>query len=205
MKWPLHRKIGIGITLLGLAPLVYAMSLSHSHNWKPLEREIKLVPGRVQSPEFETDLNGRYVISLVFDALPSQLQKERCEIGIPSSQDECEGISRTLHFAWQVVSSEGENIRSGSYVPSSFSGFETNFAQFQAKRRGRQSVILTIQRDGGDLNAARPRLVVEAGPEYWETIPDLYGFSLFWAKTVGLFGLLWLVAPICLQVLRNKR
>jgi hypothetical protein len=64
---------------------------------------------------------------------------------------------------------------------------------------------LEIKREAGNLNTVRPRVVVEPGGEYFEGIPELVGYSLFWAKTIGSLGLIFLVVPLGLQLLGRRK
>ena len=198
MPWPLHRKIGIGITLIGIAPLAYATYLGYSHDWEPLRVPVLLTPGEFRSPEFKTDLNGRYLINLSLDRLKGpDFDRAQCMMGVnlPSTVLNCDGISRTVGFDWQVVGNDGKVIQSGSYAPLAFSSTATAFAEFQGKRGGHQTVVLKIRRDAGAFNAAHPKLVVEVGPEYSEGLPEWHAYSVLWAKTVGVLGLLWILLP----------
>ena len=204
MRWPLHRKIGLGMILVGIAPLVCVTFMMHSHNWTPLESPVLLVPKEFRSPDFKTDLNGRYLVSLVFDKLPS-VSREQCLMGFPPiSNGGCESQGKTLDFDWRIVAEEGTIIESGSYEPRSFSGTEVAFAEFQGKRGRSQRVVLDLHRDAGELNTAHPRLVIQAAPEHWEGLPDLYIYSLRWAKTVGVLGFLWLLLPIAFRAIKHK-
>lgn len=203
VRWPLHRKIGIGIILIGIAPVVYSLARMFSHNWEPLSVPVKLVPNEFQSPEFKTDIkNGRYLVELTFSKLPD-LRRERCEIGIPLT--DCDSIGQNIDFDWQVVSKDGETVRKGQYKVASYSDTEVSFGEFHATRANRWKVILKIRRDAGELNSANPKLVVETGGEYWETIPDVYGYSLLWAKYVASFGVIWMLVPILLQAVSRRK
>jgi len=204
MRWPIHRKIGIGIVVIGLAPLVYATLRIYSHNWEPLAVRVRLAPGEFQSPVFKTDRNGRYLISLTFNPLPD-LTRQQCMMGVPVFPRECDAITQTVDFDWQIVSKDGGVAQSGSYKVLSYSGAEATFGVFQGKRGKRWRALLRIRRDAGELNATWPKLVVHPGGEYWEGLPELYGYSLLWAKTVGIFGLLWVLAPMCFQALNRRK
>jgi len=155
----------------------------HLHNWQPLKIPVALTPGQFRSPQFMTDRNGRYIVSLVFDNL-SDIPHEQCLMGITVDQN-CQRRSDLIDFEWQIV--DGENaLQSGSYVPLSFSGSEVTFAVFHGKRGGHQSIVLNIKRDSGELNAAHPTLVVQAGPEYLEAMPDYYRYC--WGAGPGLLA-----------------
>jgi hypothetical protein len=45
------------------------------------------------------------------------------------------------------------------------------------------------------LNTANPAIVIQAGPEYWENLPELYGFSLLFAAVVGCLGFTFILLP----------
>jgi hypothetical protein len=209
VKWPLPAKAGIGVIALGIAPYLYALGLIYSHDWEPLRAPVSLVPGNFQSPEFKTDRNGRYLVNLAFD----QKQDfpdfwEQCMIG-ETSLNQCYGITQTLEFNWRIVSNGGQVLQNGSYQLLGSGGVDggigTTFAIFQGKRRARQHVVLEIKRDAGKLNTVHPRVVVEPGGEYFEGIPELVGYSLFWAKTVGSLGLICVVVPLGVELLGRRK
>jgi hypothetical protein len=198
----LRRKIGAGIILVSMAPFFYYIYRVHSHEWTPLKVPVSFAPGKFQSPEFKTDLNGRYIINLSFQQQAS-VTRQQCLMGFPTSNGECSG--QTVDFDWELVNNFGAVVQSGSYKPLSFSGSEVTFAEFQSKRGVTQSVVLQIKRDGGELNTANTRLEVQVGPEYWEVLPDLYRYSLLWAKIVGALGVLWIVVPIAFESIKRLR
>src|SRR3989442_5953584 len=135
VRWPLHRKIGIGIILIGIAPVVYSLARMFSHNWEPLSVPVKLVPNEFQSPEFKTDIkNGRYPVELTFSKLPD-LRRERCEIGIPLT--DCDSIGQNIDFDWQVVSKGGETGPKGPYQGSRYSDSAGSLVGFHAKPANR--------------------------------------------------------------------
>jgi hypothetical protein len=188
MSSPILRKIGIGMILVGIGPLIYSKYLEHSHDWVPLKVPVVLTPGEFRSSEFTTDLDGRYLIILAFDLQPDLL-REQCLMGISWSYSRC-NVNKALAFDWRVISGDGEVIRSGSYEPRSVSGSEVTFGDFPGKRKARFRAILEIKQDAGELNAARPKVIVQAGPENWEALPDLRSYSVVWAITLCLVGLL---------------
>jgi hypothetical protein len=163
VKWPLPAKAGIGLIALGIAPYLYAVGLIYSHDWEPLRAPGSLVPGNFQSPKFKTDRNGRYLVSLAFDQQRNTSNFwEYCMMGaIPSTSEECGGITQTLDFDWRIVSKDGQVLQNGSYISLGYGGvgggIGTGFAIFQGKRGGRQHVVLEIKRDAGKLNTIHPR------------------------------------------------
>jgi hypothetical protein len=194
VQWSAHRKVDIGVLCAALAPLVYVLFLKYSHNWEPLRVPILLVPGEYRSPEFTTDLTGRYIANFVADRMADR-RREQCLMGVTASVLNCDRTSGLVEFDWQVVSA-GSTVQGGAYSPLSVSGGKVTFAAFEATRGRRQNIVLRIKRDGRELNAAHPTLVVQAGPEYWEALPVYYGYSLLWAMIVGGLGILWFVVPI---------
>jgi hypothetical protein len=203
MKRRLHIKIGIGLLIVALGPFALAEYLGHAHNWTPVNVPVALKPGEFRSPEFKTDLDGRYLVSLAVDQLRgADLTKEQCMMGVGSKWD-CDDVKWTLQFDWQIIADNGAVIRSGVYEPINISGTKMGFVEFQGHRNSRQSVILEIQKDAGDLNNHHPRLVVEAGPESWEALPYLNFFSLIWAVAVGVLGLLVILLPISVRALKG--
>jgi hypothetical protein len=190
--------IGIGLALVGICPFIFVEYEEYAHNWTPLDVQVMVKPGEFRSPEFRTDLDGRYLLSLTTDPLNGlDLDREQCLMGVrfPRAVLNCEGIGQTVEFDWQVVSDKGEDIKKGSYTPLSISGAKIGFGELQGRRNAQQSVILRILRDAGDLNSHHPRLMVEAGPENWETLPYLQLFSLLWAGVVGVLGLVVFLLP----------
>jgi hypothetical protein len=205
MKWPLHRKIGVGLLIVALGPFALAEYLQHAHNWNPLDVPVVLKPGEFRSPEFKTDLDGRYLVSLAVDQLSgAELTKEQCMMGV-GSRWTCGDVKWTLQFDWQIIADNGAVIQSGVYEPISISGTEMGFAEFQGHRNSRQSVTLEIQKDADDLNNHHPRLVVEAGPESWEALPYLNFFSPIWGVAVGIVGLLVILLPTGWRALNKLR
>ncbi len=201
MKWLLNSVVGFCIIIVGIAPLAYLSYRNHSHNWKPLVHSLDLKPGKLQSPEFMTDINGRYLVNLNFDQL-SDLRKEQCMFGVAIGNPTCSG-GQSVQFTWQIISRSGEVIKSGSYQPLSVSGSEVTFTEFQGKRGAYQYLVLQVTHDADVLKTAHPKLVVEVGPEYWESLADFSSYSVLWAKTVGLLGLLWVIGSIGLRLLRH--
>jgi len=200
---PLFWKIGLSITLIGIAPLIYALCWNEHHNWTPLTLPISLTPGEVRSPEFTTDLQGRYLVNLVLQPMPD-LPKEQCRLGVNWWPYTCKEEA-AVHLDWQVVDDGGSVIASGPYKPLSVSGSEVTFAVFQAKRGVHQRIVLRIDRDAGELNAAHPKIVVEAGPEYWEALADFSGFAVQWAEIVGTLGCVWLLIALLYRTFSRRR
>lgn len=171
MRLPRNVKIGLLVCLVAVSPLLYTEYILHSHNWDPLKTPLILSPGMFQSPEFKTDLDGIYVVSLVFDEMPDT-NREHCLIGWELSKDSCKDISQRLDFDWKVIGDVGRIQNGGHFKIYGMTGgkdeIEPMLGTFEAKRGGHQKIVLNILSDAGELNALHPRLKVEAGSGYWE-------------------------------------
>lgn len=201
MKVALHTKIGIGIILLGVGPLLFAEYMVHAHNWTPLNVQITLKPGEIQLPEFTTDLDARYLVSLASDPLRGHdLTVEQCMMGVGSVWN-CGDVKQAVDFEWQIISAEGAVIQGGSYEPTSISGAKIGFAEFQGHRNSRQRIVFKVHRDAGDLNSRHPQIMVDAAPETWESLPYLYILSQYWAGIIATLGVLVIVLPLCYRKL----
>jgi len=209
MKRPSATQIGICLTLIGVGPFVFVEYKGHAHNWRPLDVPVALTPGEFRSPEFKTDLNGRYVVSLGLDQLTgADRDRALCLLGVkfPRTELNCDGIPQRVKFEWQVVSEKGEIIQRGSYEPLGISFPEINWGEFHGGRNIRQRLLLRIQQDAIDLNSHHPRLIVEAGgdEENFEALALWYELSLLWAAVVGVSGLLLVVLSVSNRVRKRS-
>jgi hypothetical protein len=195
-----HAKVGLTIILVGLAPLLYTTYRTGSHNWTPLSVSVDLKRREFRSPEFETDLTGGYVVSLAFDN-GLDASKEYCLMG----ERDCGNGGRTLFLEWSVAGGAG-STSPAQYEPHAFSGSpgqaETEVGRFEAKRGELHRVVLNILADAGELNAAHPKLIVEAHSIYWEKWIILGQLALLCAIVLGAVGIGLIVIPILLR--RNR-
>jgi hypothetical protein len=208
MKWPLHAKIGIGLIFIGFGPFAFLELWTHAHNWTPIDVPIVLKTGEFRSPEFKSELNQRYLISLGIDQLRGPaLDREQCMLGVglPRSVLNCDGVEQTVDFDWQVISDRGEVLQSGSYHVTSIGPPGVGFTEFQGSQGSRQKVVLKIKRDAGELNNFHPRLVVEIGPENWEALPYLSFFFLIWAGALSVLGMLIILVPFGVKAMKEWR
>ena len=207
MKWKLRTKIGIGLILVGIGPLICVEYLGHAHNWGPLNVPVLLKPGEFRSPEFKTDLDGRYVVSIAADQLRGRdLWDELCMMGVVLPLLDCGSVKRTLQFDWQIISDRGAVIGAGSYEPAGGTGAEMDFAEFQGHRNSRLSMVLKVHQDAGELNRHHPRLKVEAGgdEENFEGLAFLFFYSLVWGGVFGVLGLLVAILPISWRLKKQR-
>lgn len=193
---PLNRRFSIGLCILvvGALPYLYALVRYRQHNWTPLVYPVVLKPGIIKSPYFVTDLNGTYMISLVFDNIPDE-KKENCLQGMDLPKGSCEGIQRTLFFSWAVEADPSRIVESGGY-PGDWSMGSEDFGRFEGIRGRRQRILLNVFEDAGELNTAHPRLRVEAHWSYWENWIMLGQFGFMLLIGVCLPALIWTVWPL---------
>src|SRR5579864_4672690 len=165
----------------------------HSHHWTPLSVSLNLRRGEFRSPEFETDLTGTYVVSLAVDNAVTA-GKEGCMTGAT-----CGSTARTLFLEWSVAGVSGSTSRA-PYEPHAFSGtpgkMETEVGNFEAKRGERQKIVLNILTEAGELNAAHPKLVVEARRIYWEKWVILGQLAFLGAIVFSTVGIGFIVLPM---------
>ena len=119
-------------------------------------------------------------------------------MGIPLGA-KCDGIIQLIDFDWQVVTDDGAIVQSGRYEVGGYGPLENIFGDFRTTSHKRYRVLLNVRRDAGELNAARPALIVELGGEYSEGLYALTSYTVLWAKYVGGAGLLWIFIPILLR------
>jgi hypothetical protein len=204
MKWPLQRKIGISLVVIGLGPFLAVEYYARlAHNWTPLNVPVLFTPGEYRSPEFRTDLDGMYLVSVALDPLSGRdLTREQCMMGAGSAWT-CGDVKWTLQFEWQIVSDKGEIMVKGEYKPASISGAEMGITEFQGHRNSRQYMVLKVFRDAGELNSHHPRLVVEV-PQSKELALAQY-FSWLLAGSVGFLGFFLALWPISSAPVRKPQ
>jgi hypothetical protein len=186
--------VGSCIFVVGAFPYLYAIFRYKQHNWTALTYPVVLKPGIIESPYFRTDLNGTYVISLIFDNMRDQ-KRENCLQGIDLPKGSCKGIPRTLDFSWAVRRREAGFIASGMY-PGVWSMGADDFGRFESVTGAQERVLLNVFQDAEDLNSAHPWLRVEAHWSYWEKWIILWQFGFLLLIGVCLPALIWTVWPL---------
>jgi hypothetical protein len=193
MRYLNYRSIGLALVVggvliaVGLVPLIWTQVIARSHNWRPLTVPIELKAGESRSPNFTTDLNGRYLATLILDR-SSDIKGQQCAMGITISNQNCER-DKLVDFDYKIVSGD-RIVKAGTYAPLSVSGSEVTFTDFIARKGDKQSIVLSIKKDGGTLNTMHPTLIIEAGPEYWEPLPEMEMLSWLWAAVICGAGLI---------------
>jgi hypothetical protein len=186
--------IAAGVIAIGALPELYVQYRLHAHNWRPLDMPVVLRTGNIQSTEFTTDLTGTYVVSLAFK--PNNFYREDCLVGDVLSKESCEVLGSGLDFNWTVVrhdpSGDHALFQYQDYRPSGFESgageLEADIGRFEAQRGGHYIVMLGVRRDSTELNAASPKLRVEAHRIYWEDWLIYQQMAFVLAIVVGLFG-----------------
>jgi hypothetical protein len=186
--------IGVAIILVASSPELYVQYRLRAHHWDPLQRPILIKTGRIESPEFLTDLDGTYVVSLVF--LPKDVQREECLVGDSLFKASCASLGSGLNLDWSVVRRGwGDDlpvVNPKAYKPAWFSGagsIEAALGTFEAERGKKYSIVLEVHQNSPELNAASPSLKVEAHRIYWEKWVIFNQMAILLASVVGLIGL----------------
>jgi hypothetical protein len=204
MKWTMQKKVGVGIVAVGLGPLLTVISIGLANNPTPLDTPVQLKIGDFRSPEFKTHAGVRYYLSIVGDGVEGgafagpALSKEWCMLGIKADPMplNCDGVEQSVDFDWEVISRQGQIIKSGSYKPINFGNLHVEFAEFQGYGNGGR-VTLSIHQDGRELNGHHLRLDVEQVHE--SDLPLVLPYWLLmsgcWALIVVTIGLVVILLP----------
>ena len=181
------KKAGICLAIIAVAPAVLLFFAPYLLWRSSLNVPVTLTPGVFNSPEVRTDVSSQYDLILVADRQQTgpSFDRELCLMGFAPGVD-CRDIKQTVTFDWRVVSENGEVIKAGTYIPEGMSGSQIIFGEFQGRLFGRQSLVLNIRQDAGELNRLHPRLRVDAVSDYQLALPDWLIYSLVWAVIVGV-------------------
>jgi len=140
--------------------------------WKPLSVPISLTIGGVRTPEFTTGLDTTYAL-FVESERNIEFQRLECLMGMTNWQRSktCAGAPEVIDIEWRVMH-DGQAVATGS-SRNSWGGFYSDsvareVGHFAAQKDQRYSVVLDIRRDGGELNATHPKLLVQTHPGEWK-------------------------------------
>jgi hypothetical protein len=191
-----HHIIGaLSLLVLGSLPFAYTHYRYFSHNWTPLTSPVKLTAGREQTPEFTTDLNGTYDVWLAFDD-HLELNRFQCLLGIDFPRNSCQGIDRSLYLSWTALRGQTILVNSESYRPglqsTSYHEIRVQLGRFEGKKSAKQSIVLDVSGEPGELKASNPRVIVEAGQNYWEDWIIFGQLALLPAALSALIGIVWI-------------
>jgi hypothetical protein len=169
---------------------------------------ISLLPGRVQTPEFSTNMSALYRIEIA----------ARTDKGIPPQTLDCllgGEINPAASCAQQFViranwdiTSQGRAVARGSsydkYCCGNFFSKGLNARQigsFHSKNGQRYVLDLQILKDGSALSGSDPHLVVEEGGDVSETGSVVEGFLLWPCGVALIFGTYLLISA----AIRSRR
>ncbi len=159
---------GASLIFISVAPFVYVQFRLRSHNWTPLSAPVRLVEGDdLASPEFKTDLTGRYVVGLNF--APTNIDLEECLVGDTLFKDSCKSVGSGLDLDWSVVRHQLPKdvtvVDHQVYKPQGFGGagvIETVLGDFDAQAGEKYRILLHVRKIVPELNSASPKISVEA-------------------------------------------
>jgi hypothetical protein len=202
---PMNRTgiaVGSALILIATVPIAYVQFRIRSHNWVPLTAPVRLVEGEnVTTPEFTADLNGSYVVGLDFDPMNSPL--EECLVGDRLFKDDCKSLGSGLDLDWSVLRhdlpEDAAVVDKEAYRPQSFGGagvVETVLGSFDAQKGEHYKILLHVRKIAPELNAASPKVRVEAHRIYWEKWMIFAQASLLFAIVPAVGGLLILIWAI---------
>lgn len=172
----MSRRIPVALILVGIAlPFGWAV-WQLVPLWTPLDTPVSLSAGHIRTPEFEIDVESRYLIELHFGKV------------LDSRGGAGEVLVRSpwlLRATW-FLSSEGQVIARGASDQKTLV-----LGAFHA-RKGRYVLDLDVQDDGTRLNTGAPHLMVtERGDKQWEYV--LIGGRLLRAGMVLIVLGIWLL------------
>jgi hypothetical protein len=199
---PMNRTgiaVGSALILIATVPIAYVQFRIRSHNWVPLTAPVRLVEGEdVTTPEFKADLDGSYVVGL--DFAPTNSPLEECLVGDRLFKDDCKSLGSGLDLDWsvlrQALAGDAAVVNNEAYRPQSFGGagvVETVLGSFDAQKGEHYKIRLHIRKIAPELNAAFPKVSVEAHRIYWEKWMIFAQASLLFAIVPGISGLLVLI------------
>jgi len=218
-----------GLILLVWGASVYASALlAPSIHFEALTLPVSLAPGTIRTPEFTTDLDEGYEISLDFDQR-SSVGNIECLLGSPVIHpDACKAVPDLIDISWKVSRNErpiaegdssstvgtlftypkdaAQRIIGGARPKRLASVTYTDVIQriiggFRAQKGQRYSLALVVKRDASALQQAHPRLVVRIPVGLNED----YALGSWWKRVrgllLGLIGVAVLVVSFCVRLL----
>jgi len=190
MRFRPKRHQYVALVLLALAGLVYSTrpAAVDFQRWKPLTTPIKLRVGRVQTPEFTAGLDKDYRL-LIESKRGIEFKRLECLLGMSHQRAQaCPDTPEMLDIDWRVLHN-GQVVATGS-SRNSWGGFYSDtiareIGHFPVRKGQRYAVILDIHRDGGELNATNPKLLVQTHPGEWKDAVVGFALSSF-LRTIGI-------------------
>lgn len=187
-----------GVLLLMVAVLIPASIYGYfeSIDWCPVHRPVSLHPGRIEQT-FKVNYTARYFADIEFKTCTLSPDTVQCLTGVtefPSAEPKCNGSEKPiLNFSWRLLRG-GKKVSAGRYGEDkggsvSPSTVEADFADFDAKRGDRYTLVVDVDSDATKLDVASPTLYVTVNPVNLESAMVLEGLSRVAAAALGLVGL----------------
>jgi len=163
---------------------------------------ISLMSGRVETPEFSSNMNAFYRIEIEAKTQAGiQSDTVECLLGAAFKESECARKS-VLRAAW-VLTNEGKIVEQGSSDDkycclNIFSNgvVAEQIGSFHNERGRRYGFQINFLEDGSALAAADPHLKIEEGGDLAETGSVVEGLLLLPCGTASLFGIYLLVSAV---------
>lgn len=166
-----------------------------SIDWCPVHRPVSLHSGRIEQT-FKVNYTARYFADFEFQTGTLSPDTVQCLTGVTdfSPKPKCnESEKPILSFSWRLLRG-GKEVSSGRYGEDrgggiSASTVEADFADFEAKRGDRYTLVVDVDSDATRLDVASPTLYVTVNPVNLESAMVLEGFSRIAAVALWLVGL----------------
>lgn len=126
----------------------------------------------MHTPEFTAGLDATYALFIESER-NIEFQRLECLLGMTTLQRSkiCADAPEVIDIDWRVLH-DGQAVATGSSGNSSGGFYSGSIAReigrFAAEKGQRYSVLLDIRRDGGELNATHPKLLVQTYPGAWK-------------------------------------
>jgi hypothetical protein len=193
----------VALALFALARAVYSFRPApvDMQRWKPLVVPIQLKIGAVRTTEFTAGLDTDYRL---FVESERRIEFDRLEglLGMADSRQSktCTTVPEVIDIDWKVL--HADKVVAAGSSQSSKGGFygdtvAREIGHFSAQKGQPYSVVLDVQRDGGELTATNPKLLVQTYPGAWKDAvvglalsSMLRGIGIAVCATAGLLTLI---------------
>ncbi len=210
----------VALVLLLIAGIIYLKRPVpiDMRQWIPLSVPIQLKVGEVHTPVFLAGLDTSYALFIESERT-IKFERLECFLGMATWQRDrtCADAPDMIDIDWSVLH-DGQVVATGSSRDSSggfYSGtIARQIGKFPAQKGRQYSIALDIRRDGGELNATRPKLLVQTYPGEWKDAVVGYmlvselrnlGIAAFGASAVLTLALTPLVGYLRRRYKRSKQ
>jgi hypothetical protein len=171
-------------------------------HWKPLSIPIPLKVGTVESPEFRVGLDTKYRL-LIAAERKIEFERLQCLLGMVY----CDNAPDVINITWKVLhngtlaeSGSSLNFRGGFYSDR----VAREIGEFSAQKGQSYRIILTIVRDGSELDATAPTLLVETQPWEWKNAVVGSVVAVYIAVLLVILAALLIGSPPVFQFLYRR-